>query len=68
MGNIANSALANSPITINGTSTALGGNIDAIPTGGTTGQVLAKIDATNYNVGWTSAGSGTITGVTAGNG
>jgi hypothetical protein len=29
-----------------------------LPTGGTTGQVLAKIDATNYNVQWTTAGSG----------
>ena len=27
-----------------------------IPTGGTTGQVLSKIDGTNYNVTWTTAG------------
>jgi hypothetical protein len=68
LGNIANTALANDSITINGTSTALGGSIDAIPTGGTTSQVLAKSSNTDYAVGWTSAGSGTITGVTAGTG
>jgi hypothetical protein len=30
----------------------------AIPTGGTTGQVLAKNTATNYDVGWAAAGTG----------
>ncbi len=35
-----------------------------VPTGGTTGQVLAKIDATNYNTQWVSAGgTGTVTNV-----
>jgi len=29
-----------------------------LPTGGTTGQVLAKVDGTNYNVQWTTAGGG----------
>jgi long-tail fiber proximal subunit/endosialidase-like protein/collagen triple helix repeat protein len=37
--------------------------------GGTAGQVLSKIDATNYNTQWvTLSASGTITGVTAGTG
>jgi hypothetical protein len=41
-----------------------------VPTGGTTGQVLAKIDGTNYNTQWVAAstGSGTVTSVTAGTG
>ena len=35
-----------------------------VPTGGTANQVLAKIDATNYNTQWvTAAGSGTVTSV-----
>lgn len=29
-----------------------------VPTGGTSGQVLAKNSATNYDVGWTTAGGG----------
>ena len=29
-----------------------------LPTGGTTGQVLAKVDGANYNVQWTTAGGG----------
>ena len=29
-----------------------------IPTGGTAGQVLSKIDGTNYNTQWSSAGAG----------
>jgi hypothetical protein len=38
-----------------------------VPTGGTTGQVLAKINSTNYNTQWVNAasGSGTVTSVTA---
>lgn len=40
-----------------------------VPTGGTTGQVLAKIDATNFNTQWiTVSGSGTVTSITAGTG
>lgn len=31
-----------------------GGTVTNIPSGGTTGQVLAKVDNTNYNVAWTS--------------
>jgi len=68
LANIANSALANSAININGADVPLGGSIEAIPAGGSANQVLAKIDGTDYNVGWTSAGTGTITGVTAGSG
>ena len=30
-----------------------------LPMDGTTGQVLAKVDATSYNVQWSTAGSGT---------
>ena len=29
-----------------------------LPTGGTTGQVLSKVDGTNYNVTWTTSSSG----------
>jgi len=29
-----------------------------LPTGGTTGQVLSKVDGTNYNVQWSTAGGG----------
>ena len=29
-----------------------------LPTGGTTGQVLSKVDGTNYNVAWTTVASG----------
>jgi hypothetical protein len=41
----------------------------ALPTGGTAGQALTKIDATNYNTQWTTlgGGSGTVTSVAAGN-
>jgi len=36
-----------------------------VPTGGTTGQVLSKIDGTDYNTQWSNpaAGSGTVTSV-----
>jgi len=30
----------------------------AVPTGGTAGQVLSKVDATNYNLVWTTPGGG----------
>jgi hypothetical protein len=33
-----------------------------LPTGGTTGQVLSKVDGTNYNTTWTTASGGTFTG------
>ncbi len=32
-----------------------------VPTGGTTGQVLAKVDGTDYNTEWVDAGSGGVT-------
>lgn len=35
-------------------------NIYGIPSGGSPGQVLYKIDSTDYSVGWTAAGSGGI--------
>ena len=34
-----------------------------VPTGGTTGQVLAKNSATNYDTVWATAGAGTVTSV-----
>jgi hypothetical protein len=37
-----------------------------LPTGGTTGQVLSKVDGTNYNVAWTTVSSGSyITSVSS---
>jgi len=35
-----------------------------VPVGGSAGQVLSKIDGTNYRTQWSSAGSGTVTSVT----
>jgi hypothetical protein len=35
----------------------------AMPTGGTAGQVLAKINSTNYNTNWITPVSGTVTSV-----
>lgn len=40
-----------------------------VPSGGTTGQVLEKIDATNYNMQWaTSSGGGMVTGISLNSG
>jgi hypothetical protein len=36
-----------------------------VPTGGTTGQVLSKINATDYNTQWITPNAGTVTAVTA---
>jgi len=49
---------------------ATGATGAGVPIGGTTGQVLAKIDGTNYNTQWVAAatGSGTVTSITAGTG
>jgi hypothetical protein len=41
---------------------------EGIPPGGTTGQVLAKASATNYDTTWVTDGNGTVTSVTAGTG
>jgi hypothetical protein len=41
-------------VTLNVQNTAING----LPTGGTTGQVAVKLSDLNYDVGWTSAGSG----------
>lgn len=39
-----------------------------IPTGGTTGQHLTKVDNTDYNTEWTTPNAGTVVSVTAGDG
>jgi len=44
------------PITV--TISAVGTPGPGVPAGGTTGQVLAKIDATNYNTQWVTGGGG----------
>lgn len=44
---------------------ATGATGQGVPTGGTTGQVLSKVSATNYDTTWTSAGAGTVTSVAA---
>jgi len=31
---------------------------EGVPVGGTTGQVLAKVNATNYNTQWVNSGTG----------
>ncbi|MBT2326136.1 hypothetical protein J7E62_27790 [Variovorax paradoxus] len=36
-----------------------------IPTGGTTGQALVKVDGTDYNAEWADVGTGTVTSVAA---
>jgi hypothetical protein len=36
----------------------LKGDLGSLPTGGSAGEVLAKLSATNYDVGWVTAGSG----------
>jgi hypothetical protein len=50
--------------------TATAGSGGSVPPGGTSGQVLSKIDNTNYNTQWITlpAGAGTVTGITAGYG
>ncbi|NJL59697.1 MAG: hypothetical protein HC887_08705 [Desulfobacteraceae bacterium] len=46
-----------------------GTNGAGVPTGGIAGQVLSKIDATDYNTQWTTiSGTGTITSVGSGTG
>lgn len=44
---------------------APGANGIGIPTGGTAGQVLTKLDGTNYNTQWVTGGTGTVTSVTS---
>lgn len=39
-----------------------------VPTGGTAGQLLSKVNATDYNTQWTNAAAGTVTSVAAGTG
>jgi hypothetical protein len=46
---------ATGPAGTNGTN---GTNGQGVPTGGSTGQVLAKIDGTNYNTQWVTPGGG----------
>lgn len=70
--NLPSPATANSPLRLQDLSTFNGGGtIASLPSGGTTGQVLAKVNATNYNVQWqdqnTDLAAGTniaITGTT----
>jgi hypothetical protein len=40
-----------------------GGTINAIPTGGNTGQALTKTSNTNYQVGWSNVPTGPVTSV-----
>lgn len=40
---------------------------EPIPSGGTTGQVLSKVDGTNYNVQWTTAGGSLTTNIVTAN-
>jgi len=47
-----------------GTNGTNGTNGQGVPVGGTTGQVLAKINATDYNTQWTTPAAGTVTSVT----
>lgn len=55
---------ATSPLRLQDLSTFVGaGTVTNIPTGGTTGQSLTKTSNANYAVGWSSAGSGTVTSV-----
>lgn len=58
-------ATANSPARLQDLSTLTGGGtVSSLPAGGTTGQVLTKISATDYATNWqTTSGSGTVTSV-----
>jgi len=50
---------------ITGKLDCVGAVAQGVPTGGTTGQVLAKIDGTNFNTQWnTVTGTGTVTSIT----
>lgn len=46
-----------------GTNGTNGTNGQGVPTGGTTGQVLSKINNTDYNTQWSTIGSGSVTSV-----
>ena len=56
----------------NGAAGTNGTNGQGVPTGGTTGQVLSKVNATDYNTQWVTpssgGGSGTVTSVASGTG
>ena len=41
-----------------------GADGQGVPVGGSTGQVLSKVNSTNYNTQWSSATSGTVTSIT----
>jgi hypothetical protein len=47
-----------------GTAGTNGTNGQGVPVGGTTGQVLAKIDGTDYNTQWSTPATGGVTSVT----
>jgi collagen type VII alpha len=73
--NSVNVAVTETPVTVSTSTTGLQGATGAtgptgptgatgpagtgVPTGGTAGQVLAKIDGTNYNTQWVNSASGT---------
>ena len=48
-----------------GSTGATGANGQGVPAGGTTGQVLAKIDGTNYNTQWIATPATGVTSITA---
>lgn len=48
---------------IDGTNGTNGTNGVGVPVGGTTGQVLSKINATDYSTQWTTPNAGTVTSV-----
>ncbi|WP_375561491.1 hypothetical protein ACE193_02735 [Bernardetia sp. OM2101] len=48
----------------NGADGATGVAGQGVPTGGTTGQVLTKVDGTNYNTQWATAAGGGASGLT----
>lgn len=51
--NLPSPATANSPLRLQDASTLNGGGtVSSLPSGGTTGQVLAKINSSNFNVQW----------------
>jgi hypothetical protein len=52
---------------IPGTNGTNGTNGQGVPTGGTTGQVLSKIDATDYNTQWTTPSGGSSLPTQTGN-
>lgn len=62
--NLPNPATVNSPLRLQDlNSFNHGGTIATVPAGGTTGQVLTKSSSTDYAMGWTTTGTGTVSSV-----